>query len=50
MALRDQFLGHFASITNIGPRELDELRMHDFAKLVLFIEQTLKNQQQTPGG
>lgn len=48
MALRSQFLGHFAAITHIGPRELDELRMNDFASLVLFIEHELqrRNQQQ----
>lgn len=46
MALRDQYMGHFAAICNIPPPVLDGLRMHDFAKLVLFIEQELKNRQQ----
>jgi hypothetical protein len=47
--LRDQFLGYFAQICHIPPPVLDNLRMQDFAKLVMFIEQTLKNQQQQNG-
>jgi hypothetical protein len=41
-------MGHFAEILHISPPQLDGLRMKDFAKLVLFVEQRLKerNHQQ----
>jgi hypothetical protein len=39
-------MGHFAEMLHIPPRELDGLRMKDFAKLVLFVEQQIQHRQQ----
>lgn len=49
VALRNQYLGYFAQITHINPNEVDALRMSDWASLVLFIENFLKQQQQQQG-
>ena len=42
VALRGQYLGYFAQICHINPIQVDALRMYDWAKLVLFIEDVIK--------
>jgi hypothetical protein len=51
VALRDRFLGPFAEILHIAPPSLDGLRMHDFAKLVLYVEKIIEHRnKQNQGG
>ena len=47
---RDRHLGDFAYLLHLGPREVDALRLRDFAQLVLWIEAYVKAQKKANEG